>query len=491
MTATAVAAFVAGVASTAAVTQGDPNPGVLTEGVGGHVLAATPTGFAWGAGIRAGQTVVALRRAEQGWELVTTDGVNSFVADAGPAGDALQDALPLAIGGLVAGALALVFRQTRREWVVAVAAVGLQLAETPLWLHGNPQLSTGGMLAAAAIPGGWAAINIPGGRAVRTGAVVALACFLALWVVARMSDGAYDTLEGIRAPIALWTTTAVVVVRVIVPRFRGQPVNLTRPAFFDLVVVAALAAGSVSLVVLAAISPVILGLALLVALLVLPTLRERLGPAMRRAVLGDIREHARAEGADEERAKLARELHDTHLQELTAVIRRLEVKAGTEAERDDLRDLVARLRNVASELRPPVLDDFGLPAALEYLAERTSTPECAVGMRVANHTGLDTSHRPPADVELAIYRIIGEALANSIHHARGTTVEVRGLVSADAVDLEVADNGVGVSANDLRAAARRNRLGLGSMRRRALAIDADFSIRGTAHGTIVRVAWHR
>ena len=493
MTITAVAAFVAGVAATAAAWQGSADPGVSMEGPGGHVLAVSPTGFAWQAGIRTGQVVVSFTRAEVGWELVASDGTSSYTARAAEAQSALSDSLPIGLGSLVLGTLALLARRTRRDWVVPVASLGLALGAVPLWLLGNPGLSTAAMLGAAAVPAGWLVLRLPVPDAVRAGAMVALAVGLWLWAAARVSGSAdYGGLESIREPVVLWSTVAVLALRVARPVFSGTPVNVTRPALFDLAIVGGLAAISVSLVVIDALTPVELAIGLLLVLLVLPAVRRRAGPALQKALLGDIREIARAEGADEERGKLARQLHDEHLQELTAVIRRLEVKAGTEAERDDLRGLAGRLRGVASELRPPVLEDFGLPGALAHLAEQANSEACSVVARTQPSTSLDRRHRPPEDVELAVYRIAGEAVLNAKQHAHAAHIEIRASIAQDAISVDVADDGMGVTPAQLRSAASRNRMGVGSMRRRAAAIDADFSIKGAEGvGTTVHLEWHR
>jgi Signal transduction histidine kinase len=348
------------------------------------------------------------------------------------------------------------------------------------------------MFASAAVPAGWVASRLPGPRSIRAGAVVGLAIGLGYWASERLAGGAnYAGSEAIREQLVLWSTGAIVVVRVVRPVFSGTPMNLTRPGLLDLAIVGGLAAISVSLVVIDALTPAEIGAGLLLILLVLPSVRRTAGSALQKALLGDIREHARAEGADEERAKLARQLHDEHLQELTAVIRRLEVKSGTEAERDDLRDLASRLRIVASDLRPPVLEDFGLPGAFAYLAEQANSEDCAVVAHTEGSTGLDRSQRPPEEIELAVYRIAAEALRNATRHAQASLIELRATVDREAVTVEIADNGVGVTPADLRSGASRNRMGVGSMRRRAAAIDADFSISGSSSGTTVRVAWHR
>src|SRR4029079_10817486 len=123
-------------------------------------------------------------------------------------------------------------------------------------------------------------------------------------------------------------------------------------------------------------------------------------------------------------------------------IRRLEIMPGTEAESEDLRNLAGHLRNVATELRPPVLDDLGLPAALDYLAEEsTSNPPAARrdclaeeatstalpgSADIVDKTVFGAERRPPADVELAMYRIASEAVGNAGRHSGGTRVPIRG-----------------------------------------------------------------
>jgi signal transduction histidine kinase len=491
LTATAVGAFVAGVAATVAAVEGEADPGVVMEAPGGHVVAVATTGFAWQGGVRPGQVVVSVSRAENGWELETYDGAQTITVRAGPAEQALRDSLPLALAALAAGALALLLRQTRRDWVVAAGSLGFLLASTPLWLSGNPDLSTAAMGAAAAVPTGWLASRVPG-RRIRTVAWVVVLSILALWAIQRSSAGDwYPALETVRGGSALLATGAVIAARIARPALSDEPLTMTRPAFFDLLAVGGLAAMSVTLVALDAVSPILLGAGLILVIVLLPVARRAIGRRLQNAVFGDVREHARAEGADEERSRLARELHDDHLQELVGVIRRLEVVPGTEDEREDLRDLAGRLRTVASELRPPVLDDFGLPAALEFLAEQTILGGCAVTVGLDDQTGLDARQRPPEDIELAMYRIAGEAIANAVRHARASCVTISGSVSPDAVELRIADDGVGIDAREIREAARRNRFGLSSMRHRARAIDADLEIEGTGAGTTVTVRWRR
>jgi two-component system NarL family sensor kinase len=222
---------------------------------------------------------------------------------------------------------------------------------------------------------------------------------------------------------------------------------------------------------------------------VLPSTRKRFGEPIEDALFGDVREAAAAEAAEAERARLARDLHDVPLQELVAVIRRLEIMPGTEAESEDLRSLAGHLRNVATELRPPVLDDLGLPAALDYLAEESTSSTLPVSADIVDDTGFGAERRPPADVELAMYRIASEAVGNAVRHSGGTRIRIAGSVAPGRVELTVADDGAGLAPDAAREAAKRKRMGLASMRRRAQAIDAELSIDGSARGTQVRIAW--
>jgi signal transduction histidine kinase len=88
-----------------------------------------------------------------------------------------------------------------------------------------------------------------------------------------------------------------------------------------------------------------------------------------------------------------------------------------------------------------------------------------------------------------MYRIASEAVLNAVRHSGGASVAIRADVARDRVELVVADDGGGVPADAGRQAAKRKRLGLASMRRRAEAIDAELSINGSARGTQVRVVW--
>jgi len=490
MTGIAVGAFIAGLAASSAVLQGEADPGVVAD-VGGQVLSVSPTGFAWRDGIRAGQQVVAVSAVDDpgGWRLETAAGGRPYLSEASRGDAALTASLPLGIGALFAGGAAVVLLGIRRQWVVPTSAAAFLIASTPLALHGNVLLSTYALAGAALVPGGWAVARLPGPRIKTAILALGLAIFLAYWAASRVAGSPfYDQLEGLRAGLAIWGTGAVVVDRTIIPRLAGEPIHVIRPQPFELAAIALIAGVALVLINLFAVSPILVGLLCVVATLWLPTLRRRFRP-LEDALLADVRHQAAADAAEAERARLARELHDVPLQELIGVIRRLEVLPGTKAESDDLRALASHLRNVAMDLRPPVLEDLGLPAALEYLVEETTGNGRSVIAQIDDLAGVDPARRPPTEVELAMYRIATEAVGNSVRHSGASEIRVQAEVERTRVELVVTDNGSGLDGAAIRGARRGKHMGLSLMRRRAQAIDADLSISGSGSGTIVRAIW--
>jgi signal transduction histidine kinase len=156
-----------------------------------------------------------------------------------------------------------------------------------------------------------------------------------------------------------------------------------------------------------------------------------------------------------------------------------------------LRAVADELRAIAVELRPPMLDDLGLGATLDFLVEQANGPELEVTAEIEDSTAVNARSRPPAAVELAAYRIAQEALSNAIRHSRGRQVRVSARVAANLVELEVADDGTGFASERRRDAAAEGRLGLVSMHRRAQAIGAELDIESDVHGTTIRLRWIR
>jgi signal transduction histidine kinase len=488
----AAAAFVAGLAATSAVLFGGADPGVVPGAPGETVQAVSPTGFAWREGIRAGQIVRVASRADDpdGWHLETFDGTQTHVADARAANDGLRASLPLALAALFLGGLAVVLLGTRRSLVVCCAATALVFGAHPLALQGNPVLSTLAMAAAVATVAGWVLARVPAGR---LGSVLAAALVgaIAYWAAARLNGlPGYEELEWVRGVSSTVGAGTIIVGRLALPRLAGEPIRVIRPRALDVAAVGGLAAIGLTLIYLFA-APTLFVVGLVMGgLLLLPSVRRQFRP-IEDALLADVRKQAAAQGAEAERARLARELHDVPLQELLGILRRLESNVDVADASDDLRAVTGQIRNFAMDLRPPVLDDLGLPAALQYLRDETASDLLPVEVRLDDHTGVARPDRPPEDVELAMYRIAAEAVTNAIRHAQAAHIQIHGAISPKRVELEVSDDGLGIAADVLRAGRRGKQMGLASMRRRAEAIDADLTIKNTSNGTLVRVLWER
>jgi two-component system, NarL family, sensor histidine kinase UhpB len=197
---------------------------------------------------------------------------------------------------------------------------------------------------------------------------------------------------------------------------------------------------------------------------------------------------------EEERTRIAREIHDELGQALTALkldlawlaskrprggnsgpVRVLDQSITTRI--DETMQIV---RRIASELRPSVLDQLGLEAAIEFLAQETTQ---RTGIAVA----LQTEEFPklPDQVASHAFRIIQEALTNVTRHSRATEVKVSVRRAGDAIILGVADNGVGFQPDTLSGLRS---LGLVGMRERALACGGVLMVQGKpGAGTAITV----
>lgn len=152
---------------------------------------------------------------------------------------------------------------------------------------------------------------------------------------------------------------------------------------------------------------------------------------------------------EEERRRLARELHDDTLQALIALKQRVQLAQMTlhnEAERCSLAEIEAltaetieNLRRLTRALRPIYLEDLGLSPALEMLARETGQAMNAP----VDFQRVGTERRLPPAIELALYRMAQEALSNVVRHAQATHAGVNLTFTPQRVTLEVTDNGKG------------------------------------------------
>jgi two-component system, NarL family, sensor histidine kinase DevS len=192
------------------------------------------------------------------------------------------------------------------------------------------------------------------------------------------------------------------------------------------------------------------------------------------------------EAQENERRRLARELHDETGQALTSILLGLKsIRAATDetaAEQAEaqLRELVVSalqdVRSLAVELRPSTLDDFGLVPALERLG---ATLEERSGVRVAIEAGLHDKRLSP-EVETALYRFVQEGLTNVVKHADASDVSVVVASRDGGVSAVVEDDGRGFAPDDVRPDA----LGLVGMRERLALLGGTLTVESKpGHGT--------
>ena len=191
---------------------------------------------------------------------------------------------------------------------------------------------------------------------------------------------------------------------------------------------------------------------------------------------------------EEERARVARDLHDQVNQSLTGVLLRLEAaKAAAppelEAEINETSLLAHRamdeLLAVARQLRPSALDDLGLKAAIAGQVEQLGRS----GLEVSFESEGELSGLDP-DTQLVIYRVSQEAIGNAIRHSQGENIDVKLRRLSARVELSVTDDGKGFSF-----AEGNTGLGLGGMRERALLVGGELEVESRpGSGTIVRLA---
>lgn len=489
----ALAALAFGVSILALVdTQvGFPDSGVDPENPGGRVLAVSVSNFGWKDGIRAGQEVVALSAADEpgGWQIVTRDpttGVFRTSQDATYTA-ALRGSWPIAVVGVVLAMGAIVAAGRRRMEMLAALAITASAIPTELrgQLIVSPMASVMAVMAPTLWLARWTRVSPP----IQVLLAAISICVILVWTIAAVTafEG-YGALDDLRHGYAVALAGVMILAR---------PALLSRQALeairnirgLDLAVAAALIAIIVVLQAVATVPVVISAIVAFGAAVLYSRWRHVVVGSLDRVFLGDLRERASLDAIESERSRLARDLHDEPLQQLAGVIKRLEARPETSHETDLLRSVAEQLRGVATELHPPVLDDLGLVPAIEFLAAR-GTDDVEVSVMIPSEAEYGTAGRPPADVELTMFRIVQEAVANAIHHASCSEVSIEGSVAPDHIELRIADDGVGLTNRDITRAMRDGRLGLASMRRRAEAIDADLELTGKpGHGTIVTVRW--
>jgi signal transduction histidine kinase len=194
---------------------------------------------------------------------------------------------------------------------------------------------------------------------------------------------------------------------------------------------------------------------------------------------------------EQERLRLAHELHDNVLNEMAFLLMDPESPSLPPAFLAGYRRLTQRLRGITSDLRPPMLD-YGLKPAFvelsENLMERTQD---TVRIRVDLQAAEDC--RYAENIEQHVFRILQQGCENALRHGRAANICISGSLEPAAIDLELADDGVGFDAasrQELGALLAGKHFGLAGMHERAELIGAELQIdSAVAAGTRLHLSW--
>ena len=210
---------------------------------------------------------------------------------------------------------------------------------------------------------------------------------------------------------------------------------------------------------------------------------------------------------EDERARLSRELHDGISQVLVSI--KLSLEAARERLRqalgaepralahidaplggalDRLNNAVGEVRRISHNLRPTLLDDLGLPAALEHLGREFSQPS----QHGVTPGGAAAHRRPPGEAarclrHRALFRVTQEALTNVLRHAGATRAEMVLTYGARDLTLSIADDGHGFDHAEVQQDPRRG-IGLRNMRERMAALSGTLVLHSGVQGTLLK-AW--
>lgn len=202
---------------------------------------------------------------------------------------------------------------------------------------------------------------------------------------------------------------------------------------------------------------------------------------------------------DEERRRIARELHDSAGQDLAAIEMNLsflmrEDSSRTASEASYVSDALEAVRHCTSEIRtlsyllhPPLLDEFGLRSALAHFAEGFSLRS---GIRIERDIPLDLG-RFDSRIETAVFRVVQQSLANIHRHSGAFTAEIQIESDAEQLSVQVRDQGRGIPPE---VVARINStdqmvgIGIAGMRERINGLGGRFHVRSGKDGTVVEVS---
>lgn len=191
---------------------------------------------------------------------------------------------------------------------------------------------------------------------------------------------------------------------------------------------------------------------------------------------------------EEERLHLARELHDSVLNQF--VVLQMNLDEPSQKFQDAYEDLTQRLREIVGDLRPPMLN-YGLEPAIRELAENLME-RSNDSIKVVLDLQTDGSRYEPK-TEVHLFRIVQEASENALRHAQCSHIKISGTLNAQEICLEVEDDGTGFEVGEnlqLEALITNKHFGLAGMMERAAIIGAEVEIYSKPEsGTRIQVSW--
>jgi signal transduction histidine kinase len=199
---------------------------------------------------------------------------------------------------------------------------------------------------------------------------------------------------------------------------------------------------------------------------------------------------------DEERRRIARDLHDGIGQTLTGALMAVSqasscpeplptgCQSGLREVEDLLQQAIREVRTVSHLLHPPLLDESGLLSAVRWYAEGFSKRS---GLKLTLKFD-DQTDRFGQDVETGLFRIIQEALTNVHRHSRAEAVHIKITSRNGRLTLSIQDDGKGIPADALTSPNGRQGVGLSSMRERSALLGGAFSVKSNNRGTLIVVS---
>jgi two-component system, NarL family, sensor kinase len=199
---------------------------------------------------------------------------------------------------------------------------------------------------------------------------------------------------------------------------------------------------------------------------------------------------------DDERRRIARDLHDGVGQTLTAAIMAVSqamscpepLPTGCQSDLRDVEDLlqqaVQEVRTVSHLLHPPLLDESGVLSAVRWYAEGFSKRS---GIKLTFELD-EQSERFGQDVETGLFRILQEALTNVHRHSGAQAVHIRIRSGNGRLTLGIQDDGKGIPSDTLGTPNGRHGIGLSSMRERSALLGGTFNVESNRRGTSIVVS---